>query len=212
MLGGLPTVTVYYTLCSSEEAKERLSKEPGVALPIYFLGEGTSSRYKPSPVHPPPALDTFQASAWLSTESLCALPGGAGRCRAVPSATERCRPLLPAGAGGLRRAGNRPPPGRSPRCPCQGRPGGEETAASFAGAVLSVPSYLLRREEGREAAQCGGGGGRGPGQDHPNSPGDAVKQQVCRELSSSISPEILTCAAVRSYPAFKRKIIARDTS
>lgn len=44
-LSRLPAVKVYYTLCSSEEAKKCLSRELRVAFPTYFLGEG--NRYKP---------------------------------------------------------------------------------------------------------------------------------------------------------------------
>lgn len=168
-LGRLPALTVSYTLCSSEEAKKHLSRELRVAFPIYFLGEGTSSRYKPLPVHPPPALDAFQAAAWWA-------PSPSVRCRALPS-----------------------------------------TAGAFAGAVLSALSYLPHVLEtlmpGRRARH---GPLRGwkcpfPDGDRPNSRGDALKQQVCRGLFSSISPAILTCTAVSSYPAFKRKVIARDT-
>lgn len=64
-LSTLPAVTVYYILCSSEEAKKWLSRELRVAFPTYFLGEG--SRYKPilpwTPSRRPHSV---------STEALCA--------------------------------------------------------------------------------------------------------------------------------------------
>lgn len=87
-LGRLPAVPVYYGLCSSEDAKERLSGEPRVPSPPYFLGKGTSSSCTPSAPQIPPALQrlTLPLGERRSGSSRPAPPSPAGPGRAVLSA------------------------------------------------------------------------------------------------------------------------------